>query len=38
MKKNEQRLRDLWGILKTMNICITESQKDRREKKGRRNI
>ena len=37
MKKNEQRLRDLWGTPKNTNICIMEvPEGQERERKGQK--
>ena len=36
MKKNEDRLRDLWDNIKHTDICTIGSQKEKREKKDLR--
>ena len=36
MKRNEDSLRDLWDNIKHNNICITGSQKEKRERKDQR--
>ena len=38
MKWNEDSLRDLWDNFKHTNICIIGVHKDKRERKGQKNI